>query len=106
MALAGLAALVAVTPALARDLTAIGDLQRNMPVAIQGTVDRFVDEDEFLLRDETGVVLVYVGPNRVPATLGERVTVIGVVDEDPRLEIYAQELVRADGTRVTLPHDY
>lgn len=75
-------------------------------VTLAGTVDRITDEDEFLLRDATGTVLVYVGPNLVPATEGEQVTVSGRVDDDGPLEIYATTILRADGTRVALPHAY
>lgn len=95
-------------PAFAQDLppTPIGELQRNTPVTIAGVVERFTDEDEFILRDETGSVLVYVGPNPIPAAPGERITVTGMVDEDARLEVYADVIVRADGTRVDLPRRY
>ncbi|RDC72413.1 hypothetical protein DLJ49_10910 [Rhodovulum sp. 12E13] len=102
-----LAALVAGAPALAGPpATTIADVQRNMSVTLAGTVDRITDEDEFVLRDATGTIRVYVGPNRVPAGPGEAVTVIGHVDDDRPVEVYATEMVRADGTRVSLPHRY
>lgn len=103
-----LAALVGVAvPALASPpATNIAEVQRNMSVTLSGTVERITDEDEFVLRDATGTIRVYVGPDRVPAGPGEPVTVIGHVDDDRPLEVYATELVRADGTRVALPHRY
>jgi len=104
IALAG--ALIA-GPALAQtDPIRIADIQRNMDVTLAGTVDRITDEDEFVLRDASGTVRVYVGPNRVPAARGEAVTVIGHVDDDRPIEVYATEIVRADGKRVALPHRY
>jgi uncharacterized protein YdeI (BOF family) len=107
--LALLAAFAVTVPGLAvasATVTAVEDLRRNSVVTVQGTVDRITDEDEFVLRDATGTVPIYIGPNLVPAPEGEAVTVTGVVDDGLRLEIYARELVRADGTRVTFSHSY
>jgi uncharacterized protein YdeI (BOF family) len=103
--LAAIAAL-SLTPAWAETITPIGDLVRNSHVTVSGTLDRLTDEDEFVMSDATGSVRVYVGPNRVPASPGAAVTVRGFVDEDLPLEIYARELVRADGTVVTFDHRY
>ena len=68
-------------------------------VAVQGTVERITDKDEFRLADATGSIPVYVGPTWVPVDVGEEVTVQGFVDDGigPR-EIYARELTRADGS--------
>ena len=49
----------------------IGELQRGTLVTVAGTVERVTDEDEFILADTSGRVRVYVGPNWVPANLGE-----------------------------------
>ena len=100
-----LAALLAGSPALAtQDVTPIAEIRRDMAVTLKGTVDRITDE--FVLRDHSGAVRVYVGPNPVPATPGEVITVIGHVDDDRPIEVYATEIVRADGARVALPHRY
>ena len=61
-------------------------LRHGQAVTIAGIVEQITDEDEFLLRDETGVVEFYVGPNRVPALEGDVVTVIGTVDDGGPLE--------------------
>jgi uncharacterized protein YdeI (BOF family) len=102
----GVIALLVLTPAWADTITPIGDLVRNSNVTVSGTVDRLTDEDEFVMSDSTGSVRVSVGPNRVPANRGEAVTVRGFVDDDLRIEIYARELVRADGTVVTFDRRY
>lgn len=106
-----LAALLLTAPLAATALTdppkaTVDTLQRGQPVTIAGIVDRITDEDEFLLRDDTGKVEVYVGANLVPALEGENVTVIGTVDDDGLLEIYARAIIRADGTRVELAQGY
>lgn len=88
--------------------TPIGDLQRGSMATVAGTVERITDEDEFRLVNATGSIRVYVGPNWVPAELGESVTVSGFVDDDligPR-EIYARSLTRADGTVITFDRRY
>jgi uncharacterized protein YdeI (BOF family) len=84
----------------------VSTLSPGQQVTLAGTVERITDEDEFLLRDATGTVLVYVGPNLVPASVGERITVSGMVDDDGPLEIYATAITRADGTVVELSHQY
>ena len=90
----------------AMPLQTVSTLGRGQPVTIAGTVYRITDEDEFILRDPTGTVRVYVGPNAVPAVQGDSITVSGHVDDGFRLEIYATSILRADGTLVDLPHRY
>lgn len=101
-------AMVVGTAAPATPTTPIADLQRGSMVIVQGSVDRITDEDEFRLTDSTGSVQVYVGPNNVPAAIGEQVIVTGFVDDDlvgPK-EIYARSLIRADGTEITFSRHY
>ena len=93
-------------PASAETITPIGDIQRGASVTVTGTVDRILDEDEFRLADETGRVRVYIGPNQVPAQIGDEVTVRGIVDDDITLEIYARQMVLPDGTTVTFDLRY
>lgn len=78
----------------------ISALERNSTAATQGVVDRITDEDEFRLRDESGSIQVYVGPNWVPVEVGERITVRGFVDGGLIKELYAREIVREDGSVV------
>jgi uncharacterized protein YdeI (BOF family) len=96
-----------VSAAWASQITAIADAQRGTMVTLQGTVERITDEDEFRLVDATGSIQIYVGPNWVPADVGEAVTVNGFVDDDlgPR-EVYARSLTRADGTEITFDRRY
>jgi uncharacterized protein YdeI (BOF family) len=100
-----LAAALACGPALA-DVTPVADLRRDAPATVAGTVDRITDEDEFVLADATGQVRVHVGPTVVPVRPGDSVTVTGMVDDGLRLEIYAREIVGADGTVFTFDHRY
>ncbi len=88
-------------------ITNIEDIKRGTTVKLQGNVSRILDEDEFRLEDDTGSVKIYIGwRNRVVVDVGERVTVKGFVDNDLidlfRPEVYAQELIREDGTPVKL----
>ena len=88
------------TAADAAGTTPISDIRRGTMVVVSGTVDRILDSDEFRLRDASGAIRVYVGPNWVPVDVGERVTVRGFVDNDLIKEIHAREVVRADGSFV------
>jgi uncharacterized protein YdeI (BOF family) len=100
----------ALVPALAiasERITPIAEAKRGSTVTVQGTVERITDEDEFRLADASGSIRVYVGPNWVPADVGEAVTVRGFVDDDlgPR-ELYARSLTRADGSVVAFERRY
>lgn len=105
-ALFAAAVALAAGPVVASTGTPIAELARGSFVTVAGTVDRLTDEDEFVLADPTGQVRVYVGPTFVPVRPGEDVTVTGLVDDGLRLEIYAREIVRADGTTFTFDHRY
>ncbi len=79
-------------------VTPINDIQRGSMVTIEGTVDRILDTDEFRIRDSSGSIRVDVGyPNFVPVAVGETVRVTGFVDRDLFKEIYAREIIHADG---------
>ena len=99
-------ALTAPGAALADDVTPIADVQRGTMVTVSGTVERILDEDEFRLTDQSGSITIYVGPNWVPADVGEAVTVHGLVDDGWTREIYARELMRADDSVVEFDHRY
>ena len=106
-AIAALCATLAAPAAIASQITPIADAQRGTMVTVRGTVERITDEDEFRLADASGQIRIYVGPNWVPAEVGETVIVNGFVDDDlgPR-EIYARSLTRADGTVITFDRLY
>jgi hypothetical protein len=80
--------------------------RRDSFATVAGTVDRITDEDEFVLADATGPRPDLCRPDLVPVEPGETVTVTGIVDDGLRLEIYAREIVRADGTILTFDHRY
>jgi uncharacterized protein YdeI (BOF family) len=82
----------------AERVTAIGDVRRGSMVTVEGVVKRIVDTDEFVLVDASGQIRVDVRyPNFVPVAEGERVKVRGFVDRDVIREVYAREIVHADG---------
>ena len=81
-------------------VTPIGDLTRNTLVTIAGVVDAVTDEDEFRLVDDSGSVTVWTRGTFFTVSPGEQVTVQGFVDDDLILEVYAQQITRADGTVV------
>lgn len=88
-------------------ITKIGEVTRGANVTLKGQVIRILDEDEFRLKDETGSIRIYIGwRNRVMVNVGETVTVRGFVDDDLihifRPEVYANELIREDGTLIRL----
>lgn len=93
-------------PLSAETVTPIAEVQRGTMVTVAGTVERILDTDEFRLADDSGSIRIYVGPNWVPAEIGESVSVRGFVDDGLSREIYARELTRADGTVVTFEHSY
>lgn len=85
----------------------IADLKRGMEATISGTVERITDEDEFRLRDATGAVRIYIGPNAMPVAVGDAISVTGLVDDGfGRMEVYAKSLTLADGSSVTFSHNY
>ncbi|HEV7456208.1 MAG TPA: hypothetical protein VGN96_05475 [Roseococcus sp.] len=86
--------------------TPIGDLRRGTMVTIEGTVDRILDTDEFRLRDRSGAVRIYLGPNWVPVDVGQQVTVRGFVDDGWPVEVYAREIILPDGRTLQFSHRY
>ena len=71
-------------------------------VTVSGTVERITDEDEFIVADESGSITVWTGTQFFTVDEGETVVVAGFVDDDLQLEIYATEIVRADGSVVSI----
>ena len=102
----GLALLMLVGPAIA-DVTPIKDVQRNQPVTVAGTVERFHDEDEIRLRDDTGSLRVYLGPRPTALELGQKIEVRGFMDGDLLMnELYARDIVTEDGTVITVERGF
>lgn len=79
---------------------------RGQPVTLSGKVMRITDSDAFRMKDETGVVTVYVGPNDVPVEVGEVVTVMGALEEGFPPEFVARALRREDGSEVSFRYDW
>jgi uncharacterized protein YdeI (BOF family) len=98
---------VAAPASSAEAITPIGDLRRGTMVTVEGQVTRILDTDEFLIADNSGNIRVDVGyPNFVPVREGVRVKVRGFVDRDFLREIYASEIVHADGRVTSLDRRY
>ena len=104
--LAAAFAFFTVSGASAETITPINEVQRGTAVTVEGTVDRILDEDEFRLADGSGRIDVYIGPNIVPANLGDQVLVRGIVDDGLTREIYAREMVLPDGSTITFDRGY
>lgn len=70
------------TPVAAQNVP-IGSLQQRQGITITGTVQSIVG-NEFILRDNTGEVIVDAGPrwyHQINLSPGERVTVVGEFDD-------------------------
>ncbi|WP_296639555.1 hypothetical protein [Roseinatronobacter sp.] len=91
---------------LADTVIPIADAKRGMMVTVAGTVERITDEDEFILTDTSDSIRVYVGPNWVPANVGDAVTVHGFIDNDLLRELYARTLTMPNGEVVTFERRY
>jgi uncharacterized protein YdeI (BOF family) len=105
--MAALIAFPLASAAYAQTPVPIEDAKRGTMVTVAGTVERITDEDEFILTDQSDSIRVYVGPNWVPAQVGDTVTVHGFVDDDLlRRELYARTLTMADGTTFTFDRRY
>lgn len=101
-----IAAMTLSLPSIAVADVTIATLQPETQVTVSGVVDRIADEDTFILRDDTGEVEVYLGPNLVPVPVGAEVTVNGIVDDGPVAEIYASSLETSDGQMITFDLSY
>lgn len=97
---------VLATSALAYELTTVDQLQPYEQAALKGTVERVTDDDTFVFRDSTGTIRVYIGPHRMPVSVGEVITVKGQLDDDLPREIYADQLVLPDGQVVEVGGPY
>jgi uncharacterized protein YdeI (BOF family) len=87
----------------------IESLRRGEFATVLAEVIRITDDDEMIVRDNTGRLRIYVPgiPNlgRL-VSVGELLTITGTVDDDwfgilP--ELYAESMVRGDGTQIELP---
>lgn len=98
MAVVGLVFALPMATAKAETITPIAEAMRGTVVTLAGTVERFKDEDEFVLADTTGRIDIYTGGPYFGVSPGETVTVRGWVDDNPfDREVYAQEIVTSEG---------
>lgn len=87
----------AASAAPASNITPISELVRGSRVVVEGVVERVTDEDEFIIADNSGSVMVWTGSTFYAVEQGESVLVSGFVDDDLVLEIYAQRITKANG---------
>jgi len=92
-------------PPLPEGAIRISEVKRGQSVVLHGTVDRIPDEDEIILKDESGKIEIDLGKlGRMPVKVGDTVTVYGRADDDVlpgfRPDIYASKLVLADGSEI------
>jgi uncharacterized protein YdeI (BOF family) len=84
--------------------SSIGELQQRSPgVTISGEVTSVVGND-FVLRDNTGEIIVDAGPTwwqQIDIQAGEQVTVTGEVSKKSR-ELDAFSITRSDGSRIDI----
>ncbi|MGK7921261.1 MAG: DNA-binding protein [Trichodesmium sp.] len=94
----GMGIIAIATPSLAQ--TPIGELQRrDRNLTISGQVIG-VSDNEFMLDDGTGQILVDVYPNQsVNLSVGEQVTVVGEYDDD---DFDAFSITRQDGSVIDI----
>jgi len=77
------ASLLSLSPPVAAQSVPIGNLRRHQGITITGTVQSIVG-NEFILRDNTGEIIVDAGPrwyHQINLRQGERVTVVGEYDD-------------------------
>jgi uncharacterized protein YdeI (BOF family) len=89
-------------PAHAEGAIRIKDVRRGQSVILHGVVSQIRDEDEFMLKDASGKIEIYLGRlGSMPVKVGDRVTVKGRADDDglpwTRPDIYASGLILSDG---------
>lgn len=75
----------------------IRNLRPGRQQTIEGKVVRLIDDDDFVLRDRTGRILVDLDlDRRLPLQAGQRVRVVGRLDQDG-FDFDAQRVVRPNG---------
>jgi uncharacterized protein YdeI (BOF family) len=94
------------SPSHAETITPIAEAAHGAAVTVQGAVARVLDDDEIRLADGSGAIVVYLGPDAPAIAAGEQLTIRGRIDDDWPRELYAREIVRANGDTVALRREY
>ncbi|MBO6637556.1 MAG: NirD/YgiW/YdeI family stress tolerance protein [Roseitalea sp.] len=88
-------------------VTPIDALQIYQETLIHGTIEARLDDDEFRIRDASGTIRVYTQRDWGDYSVGDEVTVLGRLDDDPDpREFYVRRITLADGTVVRLSAGY
>ena len=90
----------------AETITPIAEAIRGAAEAARGAVARVLDHDEIRLADASGDIVVYPGPEPPTIGAGEELTIRGRIDDDRPQELYAREIIRADGNVVALRREH
>ena len=98
--------ITAASPSRSETITPIAEAARGAAVTVQGAVARVLDDDEIRLADASGDIVVYLGPEAPTIAAGEPLTIRGRIDDDWPRELYAREIVRANGDVVPLRQEY
>jgi uncharacterized protein YdeI (BOF family) len=98
--------MAAASPSHAETITPIAEAARGAAVTVQGAVARVLDYDEIRIADSSGAIVVYLGPDAPAIAAGEQLTIRGRVDDGWLRELYAREIVRANGDTIALRRDY
>lgn len=96
----------AASPSYAEAITPIAEAARGAAVTVQGAVARVLDYGEIRLADASGAIVVYLGPDAPAIVTGEQLTIRGHIDDDWPRELYAREIVRANGDTIALRRAY
>lgn len=91
-----------------RTFQKVSDVKRGDRVTLRGEITRILDEDEFVLTDDSGRIRIYLGGQKdvdeLDLNRGDTVIVEGRADDDTifglRPEIYARVIELTDGTRI------
>lgn len=94
------------SPSRSETITPIDEAARGAALTVQGAVARVLDDDEVRLADASGDIVVYLGPEAPTIAAGERLTIRGRIDDEWPRELYAREIVRANGDVVALRQEY
>ena len=95
--------MIALFPGLSLGLASTAGQASTEMVTFEGPVERIIDGDTFTVTTDDRAERGYLSRTGVvPFSVGERLTVTGIVDSFPRREIYATTITREAGSEMTI----